>query len=49
MSTNDLPSTQKVVLFEENSDSVDVIKYTTSTPQRLPPLTKSLLRISLLV
>lgn len=38
MSTNDLPSTQKVVLFEENSDSVDVIKYTDfDTPKIAAP------------
>lgn len=27
MSTTELPSTQKVILFEENSDSLDVLKY----------------------
>lgn len=38
MSTNDLPSTQKVALFEENSDSVDVIKYTDfDTPKIASP------------
>lgn len=38
MSTNELPSTQKVVLFEENSDSLDVIKFTDfDTPKIASP------------